>query len=161
MKKIIVMLSLGVLVAGSSYAQTTPQKDKKERTEQRGAKKGYAAKGDKAKKSPEERAQLRTEKMSERYELNASQKNQLQALNMRQAKEKQSMRANYKGAEDKSQMRDTMKANHAKWQAELKGILTAQQFAKYEADREEMRSKMENRKGKGDWKGKESRSQRS
>jgi periplasmic protein CpxP/Spy len=160
MKKIIVMLSLGVLVAGSSYAQTTPQKDKKERTEQRGAKKGYA-KGDKAKKSPEERAQLRTEKMSERYELNASQKNQLQALNMRQAKEKQSMRANYKGAEDKSQMRDTMKANHAKWQAELKGILTAQQFAKYEADREEMRSKMENRKGKGDWKGKESRSQRS
>jgi periplasmic protein CpxP/Spy len=153
MKKLIAVLSLGMLVAGSAYAQTTtPQKDQKARSEQR------AAKGDRAQKSPEDMAKMRTEKLAQKLDLNASQKNQLQALNMRHAEEMKAMRESYKTtgektAEDKAKMKEAKQASHDKRQAELKGILTQQQYAKYEADKSEMRAKRgegkEGYKGKG------------
>ncbi|QCR24358.1 DUF4890 domain-containing protein [Pontibacter sp. SGAir0037] len=160
MKKIIVMLSLGVLVAGSSFAQTAPQKDKKARTEQRGPGKGQDGK---EKRTPEERAQLRTERMSERLELNASQKQKVQALHLKQAKEMQAMRADAKSKEDAGKNREAMKARHVQYDAELKGILTPQQYAKYQADQAEMRARFEKRsQEKGQrFKGGESRQQRS
>jgi hypothetical protein len=138
MKKIIAVLSLGMLVVGSSYAQTVPQedqRDQKKRTEYR------TAQGDKIKRSPEEMARIKTERLSQKLDLSATQKNQLQALNMRQAEEMKAMRESYKGTEDKAKMREAKKANHDKWQSELKSILTEKQYAQYEADRAEMRKK--------------------
>jgi periplasmic protein CpxP/Spy len=153
MKKLIAVLSLGMLVAGSAYAQTTTtQKDQKARSEQR------AAKGDRAQKSPEDMAKMRTEKLAQKLDMNASQKNQLQALNMRHAEEMKAMRESYKTtgektAEDKAKMKEAKQASHDKRQAELKGILTPQQFAKYEAEKSEMKARhgehKEGYKGKG------------
>jgi periplasmic protein CpxP/Spy len=154
MKKLIAVLSLGMLVAGSSYAQTTtPQKDQKPRSEYRGAK------GDKARKTPEEMARMRTDKMAQKLELNASQKSQLQALNLRHAQEMKARRESYKAsgektAADKAKIQEARKASHDKWQAELKGVLTEQQYAKYEAYRAEMQQKRAD--GKKDHKGQKS-----
>ncbi|WP_299709160.1 DUF4890 domain-containing protein [uncultured Pontibacter sp.] len=154
MKKLIAALSLGVLVAGSAYAQTstTTQQDRKPRSEMRAAMKH------KAQKNPEEMAQMKTDRMAQRLELNASQKNQLQALNLRHAQEMKAMRESYKAtgektAEQRAQMQEARKASHNKWQAELKGILSAEQFAKYETDKAEMKQKRaEGKKGrKGDF----------
>jgi periplasmic protein CpxP/Spy len=146
MKKLIAALSLGMLVAGgSAYAQTTTTKqDRKPRSEMRQGMKD---------KSPEEMAQQRTERLAQRLDLNATQKNQLQALNMRQAQEMKAMRESHKAAADKTpeqraQMQEARKAHHDKWQAELKGILTAEQYVKYETDRDQMHQKRgEARKG--------------
>ncbi|MHC2992255.1 hypothetical protein OB13_11885 [Pontibacter sp. HJ8] len=127
-----------MLVAGSSYAQTTPQKDQKDRkarTELQGAR------AEKVRKSPEEMARMKTERLSQKLDLNATQKNQLQALNLRQAEEMKAMRERYKGTEDKAQLREAKKASHDKWQAELKSILTEKQYTQYEADRVEMHHK--------------------
>lgn len=148
MKKIAIMFSLGVLMAGTSFAQTqtSPQKNKKAHTEHRGAKQDGVKK---ARKSPEEMAQMRTDKMSEQLGLNAFQKNQLQALNLKQAQEMQAMRGTKKNAENRSQAREARKASHARWQAELKSILSAQQYAKYEANQAEKRSRFEGRQDKG------------
>ena len=145
MKKIIAVLSLGMLVVGSSFAQTVPQKNQQEkraRMEQRGDR------SERTKKSPEEMAQLKTERMAQKLDLTAAQKNQLQALNLRQAEEMKAMRESMKGSEDRTKIREARKASHDKWQAELKSILTAEQYAKYEADHEQMQQKRaEGKKG--------------
>ncbi|MBX0334072.1 DUF4890 domain-containing protein [Pontibacter sp. HSC-14F20] len=149
MKKLIAAFSLGILVAGSSaYAQTTTkQQDQKPRSEMRGAMK------DRAQKSPEGMAQMKTDRMAQKLELSASQKNQLQELNMRQAQEMKTMRESHKAtrektAEQRTQMKEDRKANHEKWQTELKSILSAEQYAKYEADHEQMKQKrVDGRKG--------------
>lgn len=164
MKKLFAALSLGMLVVGSSYAQTTtPQQNQNPRSVQRDAMKN------RAQKSPEEMAQKRTDKLAQKLELNASQTNQLQALNQRHAQEMKAMRESHratgeKTAEEKAKMQEARKASHDKWQTELKGILTPQQFAKYEADKAEMKQKRgEGKKGrkggefkkKGDYKNKQ------
>ncbi len=154
------MLTLGVLVAGSTFAQTAPNQDNRARTENRGAKKGHAHKA-KGTRTPEERAQLRTERLSQRLELSEAQTNQLRALHLKQINENKALRG--EARKQKGEARVARKTNHEKYEAELKGILTDQQFAKYQQDREEMRSKSENRsqeRGRG-FKGKENRGQRS
>lgn len=143
MKKLIVMLSLGVLVAGSSVAQQAPQKERKNRTEQRDGRRDK-----KERKSPEERATRRTEKMSKELGLNNSQTKKLQALHLKQAKEKVEIRAQYKHASKHNQeqhrgkeaSRGKMKASREKWDAELQDILTKKQYAQYQEQREERRA---------------------
>ncbi|MFT2009231.1 DUF4890 domain-containing protein [Pontibacter sp. 13R65] len=141
MKKIIVMLALGVMVAGGSYAQDAPQAGKKNKTEHR------AHKGRKqASKAPEERAKMRTERMAQKYELNKSQQNKLEALHLKQASEREAMRANRQQASaDREATKEAMKANHAQYQAELKKILNNKQYAQYKADRKEMQDRFEKR----------------
>ena len=160
MKKIIVMLSLGVLVAGTSFAQNAPHKDKKSRTEHRRERDSFK---DRERKSPEERATLRTERLSKQLDLNKSQTRKLQALNLKHAQEMEAMRAQYKNADKRGKNREAIKASHAKWEAELKDILNKKQYAKYEAERNEMRAR---REGKGhergrEFRGREFRQQRS
>jgi periplasmic protein CpxP/Spy len=148
MKKLIAALSLSMLVVGSAYAQTTTtQQDRKPRSEMRAAMKH------KAQKNPEEVAQMKTDRMAQKLELSEAQKNQLQTLNLRHAQEMKAMRESHKAAgektaEQRTQMQEARKASHNQWQAELKGILSAEQFAKYEADKAEMKQKRgEGKKG--------------
>lgn len=152
MKKLILILSLGVLVAGSSMAQQAPRKEQKNRTEQRDGRNG------RERRSPEERAALRTEKMSKELGLSKSQAKKLHALNLKQAKEREEMRAQYKNANKrgKSQQREMqasreeMKASREKWNAELKEILTKKQYAKYQEQHQEMRAQSKEReRGEG------------
>ncbi|GAB3822938.1 hypothetical protein GCM10028895_28710 [Pontibacter rugosus] len=138
------MLSLGVLVAGSAMAQQAPQKEKKHRTEIRDGK------DRKQRKSPEERAALRTEKMSKELGLNKSQTKKLEALNLKQAREMEAKHANYKHGDrrDKNQ-REEMQASREKWNNELKDILSKKQYAQYEEKRQEMRAHRKDRNHEG------------
>ncbi|WP_187264471.1 DUF4890 domain-containing protein [Pontibacter beigongshangensis] len=155
MKKIIVMLSLGVMVAGASFAQNAPQKEKKNRTEYRADREHK-----KHNRNPEARAQKQTERMAQRLNLNKSQQKKLQALNVQHAKDMQALQAKYKDADRaNSNMRDERKALHAKREAEMKSILNKKQYAQYEAEKSQMRARRQERgqeRGK-DFKGKESR----
>ncbi|MFD2248618.1 DUF4890 domain-containing protein [Pontibacter ruber] len=137
MKKIVVMLTLGLLVTGSSFAQNTTAQENKPRTEHRGHR------GDKARKSPEEMATRRTEKMVQTLNLNKSQQRKLQALNLKRAQEMQAMHAKRGEATSRQSMRSEKKASKARYEAELKDILNKKQYAKYEAQREEMRARQE------------------
>jgi hypothetical protein len=142
-----------MLVTGASFAQNAPQKEKKHRqTEHR------QDRDHKERKSPEERATLRTEKLSKRLDLNKSQTKKLQALNLKQAQEMEAMRAQHQNSADRSkEQRTDMKAVKARWDAELKDILTKKQYAQYVADRQEMQARHEARghkRGK-DFKGRE------
>ncbi|GAA4426544.1 DUF4890 domain-containing protein [Pontibacter saemangeumensis] len=142
MKKAFVVLALGILVAGSAVAQQAPKKERSHHTEQRD---GKDRKGN---RTPEERATLRTEKMSQELGLNKSQTRKLQALHLKQMQEREAMRAHHNEGEkrDRNQRRE-MKASREKWDAELKDILTKKQYAKYQEQRKEMRVQHQERKG--------------
>ena len=145
------MLALGVMVAGSSFAQNAPQKERKARTE-RSADNGTRKDKFKEKKSPEERAQLKTDRLSQKLDLNKSQTKKLLSLNLKQEKEMQTLRANRSKNSDRNQLRSEMKDRHEQWNAALKDILSKKQFAQYEADQKEMRARWEEKKehrGKG------------
>ena len=117
-------------MTGSSFAQTTTtQPDKKPRTER-------AGKGTQA-KSPEERAAKRTEMLAKKYHLSAAQQTQLTALHTKQQNEKTALRGQ-RGTKTEvtQQQREAMKARQDQYNQELKAILTPQQYAQYEADRQ-------------------------
>ncbi len=134
------MLSLGVFMAGAAYAQNAPQKEKKQRTEQRGERM------QKQKKSPEEMAAKRTEMLTKKYDLNKSQQKKLEALNLKQAKEKNALHANRGEARNKENMRSERQASRARYEAELRDILNKKQYAQYEADKAEMKAKHEQKR---------------
>ena len=121
--------------------------------------KGQASQEERRPKSPEEQAERRTKKMVERYQLNDKQAGLLKAANLEFA---QGMRALPKGKDNKEARRPQAKALREAHQAKIKGILTAEQYARLEADRKEAQAKAEQRRaeraqnggGKGNGKGK-------
>ncbi|WP_192820138.1 DUF4890 domain-containing protein [Rufibacter sp. LB8] len=142
MKKLAAMIALGVMVAGTSFAQTAPKKDRQHRTERAGQ-----VKGDRQMKSPAERAAKRTEMLTKKYNLSADQQAKLQALYLRQQSERPMTRGQRGQGEQISQaQRQAMKAKHDQYNQELRSILTPQQYAQYEADRQT--------KGNGEHRGK-------
>ncbi|GAA4301828.1 DUF4890 domain-containing protein [Nibribacter koreensis] len=144
MKKLILMLSMGVLFAGTSFAQDAPQKVRKERSEQRVRKDGQ----ERVRKSPEERAAKRTEMMAKKYDLNKSQQAKLQALFLKQSNEMAAQRSNRMEATQKDPaQRQARKAKHEQYNAEIKSILNKKQYAQFEADRKEMKEKKAAKKG--------------
>ncbi|MGV3540015.1 MAG: hypothetical protein ACO1OQ_09400 [Rufibacter sp.] len=152
MKKVIAMFALGVMVAGTSFAQEAPKKDKKPRTE-RSAQDGR--KGER--KSPEEMAAKRAEMLGKQYGLSTAQQAKLLALHKRQAQEMTAMRGEHtRGQELSQEKKDAMKAKHAQWEAELKSIFTPEQYAKYEADQKQRHESRGKKSGhaRGEHKGK-------
>ncbi|QHL86980.1 hypothetical protein GU926_05825 [Nibribacter ruber] len=144
MKKLILMLSMGVLVAGSSFAQDGPQKVRKERSEHHVRKDGQ----ERVRKSPEERAAKRTEMMAKKYDLNKSQQSKLQALFLKQSNEMAAQRSNRLEATQKDPaQRQARKAQHEQYNNELKKILSKKKYAQFEADRKEMKEKQASKRG--------------
>ncbi|MFC6998719.1 DUF4890 domain-containing protein [Rufibacter roseus] len=142
MKKLVAMIALGAMVTGTTFAQTTPQKDRKPRTERAGQ-----GKGDRQAKSPEERAAKRAEMMTKKYNLSASQQTKIKALHEKQGREMAALRGKRgQGQEISQQQREAMKARHEQYNNELKSILTPEQYAQYQADRQN--------KGNGEHRGK-------
>ncbi len=108
--------------------------------------------------SPEERAQKQTERMTEALTLSTAQTAKIQEINLKYSKLGKEARdkARQSDSVDREAMRESMMSLHEKKKAELKLVLTADQFTKYEqleAERKEKRSN--GRKGKGKKKEKE------
>src|SRR5262245_19509643 len=98
--------------------------------------------------TPAERAGLQTEFMKSKLALTPDQTKTVTALNLKYANR---MEPVLKGSEGPlARMRQMREINGEK-EKELKGVLTPEQWTKYEASREEMREKFEERieEGKG------------
>ncbi|WP_207434401.1 hypothetical protein [Sabulibacter ruber] len=141
MKKMIAMLSMGILIAGSSFAQTTlPQEGRKPRFEQRGER----SQGQKEKKTPEQFAADRTARLDKQLNLTEAQEKRINNLFLQQSREREQLRANRQPGEKRDgQNKGFKKEAHAKWEAELKQILTKEQYAKLEVNRQEKRTRFE------------------
>ncbi|HNP32214.1 MAG TPA: hypothetical protein PKN96_02850 [Flavobacterium sp.] len=128
MKKVIVA---ALLVVGiTAFAQ-----EKKER------------KFDGDKLTKEEKVDLQVKRMTKDLNLNEEQTKQVQALVAKEVDKREAKRAEMqqKKAQEKDKMRAEMEANQSAFSAEVKKILTPEQYAKWEKTREERKEKMKER----------------
>jgi hypothetical protein len=92
-----------------------------------------------AKSTPQERATLQTMFMKSKLGLSEDQASKVSALNLKYAEKAEPI---IKGDSGVFAKRREMNEVQDEKDAELKGILTPDQFAKYEASRDELRDKM-------------------
>ena len=86
---------------------------------------------------PEDRAKRLTEMMKESLKLTAAQEPKVAAINLKYAKKNDDVRK----IADTAVQRKTMRANNSQKDAELKGVLTADQFKSYLKYVEEMKTR--------------------
>jgi Spy/CpxP family protein refolding chaperone len=104
----------------------------------------FAAAQQRQRQTPEESAKTYTERMEKLLTLTADQKTKIQAINLDLAKQMNAQFQNNQG--DREAMRSAMQAIEKKRDEQYKPVLTADQFKKYLADKEERRKEMEARR---------------
>lgn len=114
------ILAIAVLVGGTSIAQ---QQEKREH------------------KTPEQRATGMTEKMTTKLSLDDSQKAKIQEINLGIAQKNDAIRQNT--TLTREQKFAQIKENHDSRKAQYKEVLSADQYAKYEAWEKEKQEKMQ------------------
>lgn len=121
MKKLMTSLALTLLIAGAAAAQV-PQKERK---------------------TPEERAKHQTEMMTKNLALTAEQVPQVQTINLKYADQLGDLKEQPKG--EKGAKRDAAKELRDKRNAELKGVLTAEQYDKMIKGQEAMQARRQDK----------------
>ena len=98
--------------------------------------------------TPEERVEMRTEKLSEKLGLDENQKAKVKEFLLSQKKENKEVREEMKADREKAraEMKATMKKQHEELKAKLKPILTEDQYKKWEAMQNENIEKVKERK---------------
>jgi protein CpxP len=81
-------------------------------------------------KTPEQRADHHTAMLTKKLNLTAEQQPKVRQILLAQAQESQALKAKYPGQDQRLAMHQEMKANHAKYQAQLQGVLNADQASK-------------------------------
>lgn len=99
--------------------------------------------------TPQERAEALTKRMNEVLTLTADQSTKIQEINTRRFTEQQSMREKMMAGGDREAMRTQMQAITQKYDAEYKGVLTTDQYTKYEANRDQFRGGRGGQGGQG------------
>ncbi|MBX0290160.1 DUF4890 domain-containing protein [Hymenobacter sp. HSC-4F20] len=121
MKKLLVLFAAFSFSAAAASAQTTPVK----------APHAQHQKGTKTAKTPEQRAEQKAKSLSQKLGLSASQTEQVRQLNLARFQEMQAKRTQVATAANKQQRHQEMKASKDRYEAQLKQILSAEQYTKY------------------------------
>lgn len=131
MKKSLLLLA-AMAFATASFAQTATTTNQRptHRVHRMGMHKG-------AHKTPEQRAEQRTAMLVKKLGLSADQQAKVQQIMLAQAQEGQALKAKYPAKEQRQALHQEMKAGHAKYQTQLQGVLTADQYGKLAALKKE------------------------
>lgn len=122
MKQVMMGLSMAIFTVGAAHAQDAPRK------------------------TMEDRADARTQQMVKELGLSEEQAAKVKEINARFGAKFDAMQEqNRKEMEARNEKRDALRQEQAN---ELKGVLTPEQFAKWEAKQEEMKARrLEHREG--------------
>ncbi len=101
---------------------------------------GQGPQGGRANWTPEDMAKRQTEMIKKATGINDATAAKVEAISLKYAKEGAALREKYT---DREARREPMKAMNEKRDAELKTVLTAEQFAKVQEAQAEMRKKMQ------------------
>ncbi len=126
MKKISTLLLLLFLIVATTFAQESAQ-----------------TRPSREQRTPEERAEAMTARMTKELPLNADQSTKIRAINLEQAKKMEAIRQ--KNGEDRAASHSEFKALSGETDTKYKEVLTAEQFTKYQQQEQE---KTENRRDK-------------
>ncbi len=105
---------------------------------------GQAPQGGRPQRTPEELAKRQTDFIKEATGIDDATTAKVDVISLKYAKETAKLREKYT---DREAMREPMKELNEKREAELKTVLTPDQFAKMKAAQEEMRKNMQNNGG--------------
>lgn len=103
--------------------------------------------GSREKMTPEERAKKTVEQLNKDLTLTAKQQSDLETFYKTSYKKRQDMMS--KNRDNRDAMREQMKKNQQENEAELKKVLTADQFKKHQANEEKRKKEMEARRANG------------
>lgn len=126
MKKSLLLLA-AMAFATASFAQTTPAATTQLPTHR------VHRMGQGAHKTPEQRADHRTAMLTKKLALSADQQAKVHQIVLAQAQEGQALQAKYPAKEQRQARHQELKAGHAKYQAQLQGVLSADQYGKLTA----------------------------
>ncbi len=96
------------------------------------------------KMTPEQRAEKRTQHMTEKLELNADQQAKVKDLHLRMAKQREELRSNE--TMTREEKKAAMIASHDAYKVELRQILTPEQYEKYQEWEAQKKERMEKRR---------------
>jgi len=99
--------------------------------------------GDRMNMTPEQRADQQAQRLTKQLGLSADQTAKVKALSLAQQQEMQNMRSQASASTDRQAMMQSMKASRSKYEEQLKGILTSDQYTKYTTMRDQRMSKMQ------------------
>ncbi|NVO31989.1 hypothetical protein [Hymenobacter lapidiphilus] len=131
MKKLLILLAAAALTVGTTNAQTANPSQR-------------SANGRPEPATPEQLADRLTKQLT----LSADQRTQIVSLEQARRAEMQTMRGQMQPGGDRTAMRQTMQTARDKYDAQLKGILTADQYTQYSQQREERADNRGSRKMK-------------
>ena len=136
MKKMLALLATSILVAQMATAQTAPAPlPNAGRLSQ-----------ERLSRTPEQRADLQASNLTRQLGLSADQTPKVRAVALAQVQEMQVLREKYTAAGSRQGMGPELKAVQEKYDAQLKEILTADQYASYTRLREDRADKVRQRR---------------
>jgi protein CpxP len=122
MKKIVIMMAMTVLATGTISAKAPI---------------AFVQQGQ-GQATPEERAERQMKMMTEQLTLTADQTTKLQPIILARSTEQTALRQKMQGGDREALMGEYRKLNE-KYNTQIKAILTAEQYTKYEANQAQMR----------------------
>ena len=125
-KKLFLLAALALTTVGTSFAQATPAATSMVKARKQ------------APKSPAQKADYKAGKMAKELGLTADQEAKVEQLLLARQQENAALKAKY--GIDKKAARPGMKAAHDRYEAQLKSILTAEQFARFDKMKAEHRN---------------------
>jgi Spy/CpxP family protein refolding chaperone len=133
MKKLLLLLATVAATTSTSFAQTTAAQP--------------AQAG--AQKSPDQMVERRTQYLAKELGLSADQQAKLQPVLLAQRQEMMAMRDKVQTGGRQRGMGQDLKAAQARYDAQIKGILTPEQYTKFSQMKDEQRDKMRERRANG------------
>jgi periplasmic protein CpxP/Spy len=124
MKKIVLLMAMTVLATGAISAKAPVA------AVQQGQGQGQA--------TPEERAERQLKMLTETLTLTADQSTKLKPILLARLTEQSALREKMQGGDREAMMGEFRKLND-KYNPQIKAVLTAEQYAKYEANQAQMR----------------------
>lgn len=104
---------------------------------------------DREPKSPEERAQAITDRMTEKLNLSDSQKESIYAINLEHAKKNDDLRVKMQNGElDREGLIEQRKSVEKTRDEQISALLTEEQMPIYEEMKEKAKDRMQNRRGR-------------
>ncbi|MBC6698032.1 hypothetical protein [Hymenobacter sp. BT190] len=131
MKKLLVLLAAALVSASTTSAQTTTAP-----TSRMGAERLQDAA-----RTPEQRADLQTKRLTQQLGLSAEQSAKVQTITLAENQELQALRGKYAAAENRQGAGQELKAVQEKYDTQLQGVFTAEQYAQYTKLREDRTDK--------------------
>jgi hypothetical protein len=153
MKKLALILTIGLFSMGAVSAQTT-QKTKVKTENKNGKGIKHDGKHDE-RRTPEERADMQAQKLAKKFSLTADQTAKIRQLSLEKATKMEAIKA--KNKESRQATGAEMKEIKSSWEGQLKTILTQDQYAQYVKERDEKMAERKEKRGeknKGEYKSK-------